>query len=102
MNECTRALNECARRGVAIDVAIDVDVVRRSRSRSRSRRARVRRTLAVDAPRAIEWRHRNARGKQRTRGVDADETRRREDARGADARDDDGAITPSREKMMCV
>jgi hypothetical protein len=56
MNECTRALNECARRGVAIDVAIDVDVVRRSRSRSRSRRARVRRTLAVDAPRAIECR----------------------------------------------
>jgi hypothetical protein len=47
---------------------------------------------------AIETR----RGKQRTRGVDADETRRREDARGADARADDGAITRSREKIMCV
>jgi hypothetical protein len=77
MNEFTRALNECARRGVAIDVAIDVDVVRRSRSRSRSRsrRARVRRTLAVDAPRAIEWRHRNASGEtanpRHRRGRDA-------------------------------
>jgi hypothetical protein len=96
MNECTRALNECARRGVAIDVAIDVDVVRRSRSRSRSRRARVRRTLAVDAPRAIEWRHRNASGEtahpRRRRGRDA-KTRGRARRRRAGRRRRDHAIS---------
>jgi hypothetical protein len=101
MNARARRTNarDAASRSTSRSTSTSFDV--RVRVRVRAARASAERSPSTRRARsngAIETR----RGKQRTRGVDADETRRREDARGADARDDDGAITRSREKIMCV